>query len=293
VATATSSYTAGCILDVAGLRRLGDQAAIDATYRLEDGHFTRSYVHSVMQYGGLGQEMLDNGERLFTGNSATDFGTLVDRAIPMVVCGVRLEDYYAVPPEAVLSNGARRGKAYTEWKEQLGAKLEVSAADWYRLKKIIDNVCLHPAASEILEETEDCQACFRWIDPSGYPRKALADGVTPHYLWDFKTTSSDWKDLYRSCMNFGYLAQDAWYEDGAVANGWPPHRLKFVFAQTQKPYAVRVYTMPQDMVDLARERLAVTLDQIALRRELGLYRGPEDEEVLELEFPSWTRGERE
>jgi hypothetical protein len=290
VATATSSYTAGCILEVDGVRKLGNQAEIDRLYRLEDGHFTRSYVHSVMQYGGLGQEMLDNGERLFTGNSATDFGTLVDRAIPMVVCGARLEDYYAIPPEGVLSNGARRGKAYTEWKEQLGDKLEILAGDWYRMQKIIDNVCLHPAASEILEATEDCQATFRWVDTAGYPRKALADGVTPQFLWDFKTTSSDWKDLHRSCMNFGYLAQDAWYEEGAVACGWPEHRLRFVFAQTQKPFAVRVYTLPQDMVDLARERIQVTLEQIALRRELGIYRGPEEMEVLELEFPRWTRG---
>jgi len=290
VATATSSYTAGCILDVDGVRKLGNQAEIDRLYRLDDGHFTRSYVQSVMQYGGLGQEMLDNGERLFTGNAGTDFGTLVDRAIPALVCGSDLESLYAVAPEEVLSNGARRGKPYTDWKDQLGDKLEISGADWYRLTKIVGNVLRHPAASEILEATEDCQATFRWVDEAGHPRKALADGVTAQFLWDFKTTSSDWKDLHRSCLNFGYVAQDAWYEDGAVACGWPPHRLKFVFAQSQKPFAVRVYTLPQDVVDTARERIRVTLEQIALRRELGLYRGPEDMEVMELEFPAWTRG---
>ena len=34
----------------------------------------------------------------------------------------------------------------------------------------------------------------------------------------------------------------------------------------------------------------VTLDQIALRRELQMYRSQEDLEVLELDFPAWTRG---
>ena len=290
MATATSSYTAGCILDVDGVRKLGNQAEIDRLYRLDDGHFTRSYVHSVMQHGGLGQEMLDNGERLFTGNAGTDFGTLVDRAIPALLCGNDLESLYEVAPEDVLSNGARRGKAYTEWKEQLGDRMEISGPDWYRLTKIVGNVWRHPAAREILEATEDCQAAFRWTDEAGYQRKSLADGVTPAFLWDFKTTSSDWRDLHRSCLNFGYVAQDAWYEDGAVACGWPEHRLKFVFAQTQRPFAVRVYTFPQDLVDIARERIRVTLDQIALRRELGLYRSPEDEEVMELDFPAWTRG---
>jgi hypothetical protein len=290
VTTATGNYTPGCILDQDGHKTLLNQAEIDAAYRLDDGHFTRSYVTSVMEYGGLGQEMLDNGERLFTGNSATDFGTLVDRAIPALVCGADLESLYEVAPESVLSNGARRGKDYLAWKEQLGDKLEISGADWYRLTKIVGNLWRHPAGREILEATEDCQATFRFTDEFGRMRKALADGVTPAFLWDFKTTSSSWANLFRSCMDFGYLVQDCWYEDAAVACGWEPHRLRFVFAQSQKPFGVRVYTMPQDLVDLARERVRVTLDQIVLRRELGMYRSQEDLEVLELDFPAWTRG---
>lgn len=288
--TATGNYTPGCILVSDGVKTLRNQAEIDNAYRLEDGHLTRSYAHSVRRHGGLGQEMLDNGESLFSGNAGTDFGSLVDRAIPAVICGIDLERLYAVPPDEVLSNGARRGKEYTAWKAGIGDRLEISGADWYRLTRIVGNVCRHPAASAILADTEDCQATFRWTDEAGHRRKSLADGVTPRYLWDFKTTSSSWKDLYRSCMDFGYLWQDAWYEDGAIACGWEPHRLKFIFAQTAKPFAVRVYTLPQDLVEQARVQIRVTLDQIALRRELGLYRSSEDEEVLELDFPAWTRG---
>jgi len=287
------NYTPGCILNQGGQKTLKNQGLIDDAYRLDDGHFNRSYVTSVMEHGGLGQEMLDNGERLFTGNAATDFGTVVDRAIPATICGHDLESLYAVPPEEVLSNGARRGKEYTAWKDQLGDRVEVSGADRYRLAKIIASVWKNPAARQILEATEDCQACFRWTDDAGHKRKSLADGVTKEFLWDFKTTSSSWKDLYRSCLNFGYLVQDAWYEDGAVSCGWEPHRLRFIFAQTQKPFGVRVYTFPQDLIERARTRVRLTLDQISLRRELGLYRSSEDEECSELEFPAWTRGGEE
>ena len=288
--TVIGDYTPGCIRSEDGRKILLNQEEIDRLYRLEDGHFTRSYVTSVMEYGGLGQEMLDNGERLFTGNAATDFGTLVDRAIPATICGHDLESLYAVAPDEVLSNGARRGKPYTDWKAGLGDRVEISVPDWYRLTKIIGNVWRHPAARQILEATEDCQACFRWTDADGHKRKSLADGVTPDFLWDFKTTSSSWKDLHRSCLNFGYLVQDAWYEDGAIACGWGPHRLRFVFAQSQRPFGVRVYTFPQDLIERAREKVRVTLDQISIRRELGLYRSPEDEECMELDFPAWTRG---
>jgi hypothetical protein len=290
VITALGEYTPGCIRIQNGEKTVVDQAAIDDAYRFDDKFLTRSYAHSVFRHGGVGQESLDNGESLFSGNSATDFGTLVDRAIPLLVCGRDLESHYAVAPEAVLANGARRGKVYAEWKAGLGGKLEISQPDWHRLTRICKNVMAHPANRAILEATDDCQAAIRWTDAEGHARKLLADGQTPDFLWDFKTTSSDWKSLHRSCLDYGYLWQDAWYEAGAIACGWEPHRLRFLFAQTVRPFAVRVYTMPEDLVARARDQIRVTLGQIALRRELGLYRGPEDVETLELDFPAWTRG---
>lgn len=282
-----ASVTPGCI---GPDKTLLDQEAIDSAYRAKDGYLTRSYAHSVYRGGALAQEALDNGEQLFSGNAGTDFGSLVDRAIPMVIAGVRLEDRYAVVPDDVLSNGARRGKAYTDWCKDQDGKSIVTAVDWWRLNRIVQNTLRHEAARAILEATTDCQATLRHTDFYGHKRKALTDGMTPDYLWDFKTTSSDWKQLFRSCMDYGYLWQAAWYVDAAMANGWPHHRLKFIFAQTAKPHAVRVYTLPEELVESARDQIKRTLDQIRLRQEIGVYRTPEDDEELEMEFPEWTRG---
>jgi hypothetical protein len=285
--TESASVTPGCI---GPDRQLLDQEAIDKAYRLDDGHCTRSYAHAVFKGGALAQEALDNGERLFSGNAGTDFGSLVDRAIPMVIAGIDLASRYSVVPDDVLSNGARRGKAYTDWVADQDGKTIVTAADWWRLERIVQNTLRHEAAREILEATTDCQATFRHTDSHGHRRKALADGVTPEFLWDFKTTSSDWKQLFRSCIDYGYLWQAAWYVDAAVDCGWDYHRLKFIFAQTSRPHAVRVYTLPEELVEMARDQIRRTLDQIRLRRELGVYRTPEDDEELEMEFPDWTRG---
>ncbi len=284
------SYSPGCLDSTNGT--LLDQDAIDRAYRQDDGYLTRSFAHSVFKGGGLAQEALDNGEQLFSGNAGTDFGTLVDRAIPMVVAGVRLEDRYVIPPEEVLSNGARRGKAYTEWKEQNQGRMEVSAADWWKLNRIVQNTLKNKRARQILEATKDMQAAFRHEDAHGHKRKSLADGVTEAFLWDYKTTSSDWKDLWRSCDSFGYLWQAAWYVDAAMACGWDYHQLRFIFAQTSKPHAVRVLTLPEELVEEAREQIKVTLDQIRLRRQLSEYRAPEDDEETELEFPAFFTGGR-
>lgn len=283
-------YTPGCLVSTNGTRQLLDQEAVDRAYRLPDGYLTRSYAHSVFKGGGIVQEMLDNGEQLFSGNAGTEFGTIVDRAIPMVVAGVPLQDRFAVPPDDVLSNGARRGKPYTEWKAENAGKTEVSPADWWRLNRIIDNLARCRRATEILDETQDMQATFRHTDIAGHRRKALTDGLTPDFLWDFKTTSSDWKSLWRSCDDFGYLWQAAWYVDAAMACGWEHHSLRFIFAQAVKPHRVRVKTLPEELVEMAREQIKVTLDQIRLRRELGAYRSPEDDEETELEFPAFFRG---
>ncbi len=289
--TATGSFTPGCLgeRDTNGPVLL-DQDAIDAAYRLPDGHFTRSYAHQVWKGGALAQEALDNGEQLFSGNAGTDFGTIVDRALPLLVAGVALESRLAVVPEEVLSNGARRGKAYTDWVADNADKTVITGADMWRLQRILRNVTRHRDAAAILEATTDMQATFRHVDSHGHKRKALADGVTPDFLWDFKTTSSAWRQLWRSCDDYGYLWQAAWYVDAAMACGWDHHALKFVFAQTTKPHAVRVYTLPEELVEQAREQIKVTLDQIQLRRELGVYRAPEDDEEMELEFPAFFRG---
>lgn len=284
---AAGTYTPGCLGDG---KTLLDQEAIDRAYRIDDGHLSRSYAHAVFRGGALAQEALDHGEQLFSGNAGTDFGTIVDRAVPMVVAGVALEDRFAVVPEEVLSNGARRGKAYTDWVADNADKTVITAQDNWRLRRILQNVSRHRDAAAILEATTDMQAALRHVDAAGHKRKALTDGVTPSFLWDFKTTSSDWKQLWRSCVDYGYLWQAAWYVDAAMACGWDHHLLKFVFAQTFRPHAVRVYTLPEELVERAREQIKVTLDQIRLRKELGVYRAPEDDEELELEFPAFLRG---
>jgi hypothetical protein len=287
-AVGNESYTRGCIDSTTG--EIFDQEAIDAAYRLKDGHITRSEAFAIYEGGGPAQEMLESGLKLFSGNAGTDFGTIVDRSIPLLVTGGLLSDLFVVPPDEVLSNGARRGKPYQEWRASLEGRLEVSAADWWRLDRIFCNAGEHARFREILKETIDCQAAFRWVDEGGHYRKALLDGLTPGYGWDFKTTSSSWKNVWRSFMDYGYVWQSAWYSDAIKACGWPDSDLKFVIAQSHRPHAIRVRTVPRELVQRAREQIARTLDQIAWRRELGVYRAPDDEEEQELEFPAWVYG---
>jgi hypothetical protein len=288
----TASYTPGVISGNGGVKTLLDQAAVDAAYRVNDGYITRSTAHSIHRFGGMGQRALDNGERLFSGNAGTDFGSLVDAAIPLMVCGQSLSANYVVPPEDVLSNGARRGKPYTEWKASLpaGAR-ECTADEFFKIDRICCNTAQHPVASELLDSAVDMQGSVRFQDEDGHKRKALADGMTPDLWWDFKTTRSEWPQLWRSFVDYGYLWQSAWYSDAAVASGmWERFNMPFIVAQTFAPFSVRVFTLPEELLEKAREEIARTLDVIRMRRSLGVYAEAADMEVVELEFPKWIGG---
>jgi hypothetical protein len=267
-------------------------AAVDAAYRVDDGHLTRSYAHTVFRDGALAQEMIDNGEVYFAGSSATDFGSIVDRAVAMTVAGVGYADLFIIPPSEVLaSDGSKKGKKYTDWRDSQDPESTIlTQADLEKLNRVMANTLNNKAVREIFDDTKDCQAAFRWTDENNNKRKALADGMTEKFLWDFKTTSSPWWKLTTSCYEYGYFWQDAWYEDAAIAHDYEPHRLRFIFAQTVKPYAVRVYELDQDVVDKARKQIDSTLHQIQLRKELGIYRSIEDDEVLTLDMPAWAKG---
>lgn len=282
-------YTPGVIGEDGEIRPVDK---IDEAYRKEDGHITRSYAHTVFREGAIAQEMMDAGESFFSGSSSTDFGSLVDRAVSMTLAGADLADLFLVPPADVLaSDGSKKGKKYTDWRDaQAPESVIVSASDFDKVDRVLLNTIRNKAAKEIFDQTKDVQGAFRWKDKHGRLRKSLADGVTPSFLWDYKTTSSPWWDLSSSFARYGYIWQDAWYEDGAVANGWEPHRLRFIVAQSSKPFGVRVYELEQEAVDFAREQIDATLHQMELRKEIGIYRSVEDDEVLTLEMPAWAKG---
>lgn len=260
----------------------------NAVYHGERGHISRSAAHRYRGVeGGRAQRFVEVYQKsLFTGNTATTFGSLIDGAVECEMRGVDWRSQIAVPPESVLAaDGSRRGKAYTEWKQTIpDGGFECSAADFIKTGDIIAAIREHRAANSLIEAATHSQYNVFWTDENGHRRKARADGCTSGEWFDLKTTSSEWRELKWSFLRFGYDWQAHWYTEAARVCGWPDFTFKFIVVQVFPPYDVRVLTLPSDVVARAGEEIRETLDLMRLRRETNGYVDETYHAVQELVF---------
>ena len=265
------------------------ETAMTSEAYFADEHISRSTAHRYRgKDGGRAQRYQEVlGRSLFSGSASTAFGTAVDIACGASIERVEWRSRLVVPPTDVLSpDGHRRGKNYTNWKEQIqpGA-CEVSRADYEKIAEIVDALHEHNGARSLIEATTHSQYSVFWTDAEGHKRKARADGVTPSEWWDLKTTSSDWKDMKFSFLKYGYTWQSAWYSDASAATGlWSPYIFRFVVVQTFAPYDVRIYYLSEDVVDQAREEISKTLGEMRSRDASGVYVPESYHESIELVF---------
>lgn len=250
---------------------------------------SRSFLVSVLKGGGWAQQWLDSGRSLFGGNSATRLGTKFDQLIMGVCAGMDVEGQLAIPPAEVLaSNGARRGKAYEAWKENLRADvIDVTDEEGFVLKTMADSLLANPAARALVEQTTETQVSV-FFEIDGHELKVRPDGCTPSIWWDLKSTSATWDRLYRSALDYGYLEQEWLYVQAAIAIGYEPFRMPFVFVQTMAPYACHVFYLPEEFVKEAGQRLLRVMEEVRLRRSTGVYHPADHGQITELEIPKWA-----
>lgn len=243
-------------------------------YHAEREHISRSTAHRYRGIaGGRAQRYAESGKSLFAGNSSTTFGSLVDMACECEMAGTDWRSRIVVPPESVLaSDGSRRGKAFTEWRQTIPAGgAECSAADLAKVSDIIASIREHSEANALIEAAMHSQYSVFWTDLDGHRRKARADGVTKDLWFDLKTTSSEWWELKYSFRRFGYDWQDVWYREAASVAGWAPFEFKFIVVQTFAPFDVAVLSIDEGDLAMADQEIRETLNLIRERRETGNY----------------------
>ena len=284
----------GVDTEFGGIAFARDQLSNDA-YHANKTHYSRSPCHTIFRFGGGAQEFVKRGGRMFVGNAGTSLGTLFDTAWEGLHDKKSLTDLFTVPPPSVLSNGARRGKPYTDWLAEAtsGNQTAISPDDMEKLTQMIRSCKKNRRAMQLLEETENLQASHFWTDAAGHRRKSRFDGHTEHLVYDVKSTSSTFDRLASSFVDYGYIWQAAWYSDSAYAFGWPEFNMPFICVQTVPFFGCEVFTVPKELVDVARIQIAETLDQIRLRELTEEYLPHDHGEEKELVFPHWAYGKRE
>lgn len=120
------------------------------------------------------------------------------------------------------------------------------------------------------------------------------DGVTLSIL-DLKTThTASPREFQRTCANFGYDLQAAWYTDLAATCFPEARAIEFYFIAVERkaPYGISVFRASEQLLQSGRHKMAKALDLFAQCSELDYW--PSYEPVVHsLDMPSWAKQEEE
>lgn len=181
------------------------------------------------------------------------------------------------------------GKAeWAAFQAEHKGKTILSDEDFQTCLAVRDAVHLHPVAAGLLTGGEAEQS-FYAIDPEhGELVKCRTDYLSGDLIVDVKSTADASPDGFaRSCANFRYPHQVAWYRDVMdAAFGEPPAHWVFMAVETKPPYAIGLYFAQPE--DIARARLACRRDlqRIVDHKRSGQW--PDyGAEALPLALPKW------
>ena len=197
---------------------------------------------------------------------------------------------YVIAPE--INKRTNDGKAAWAAFEQANAGKTIISVDEFDLvQRMRDAVMAHPAAAMFLQSGRAEQVFHFNEQSTGVACKIKPDFLSENteFIVDLKTTSdASSSEFGRSAYNHRYHVQGAFYGDGFYYS--TRQSLKgFVFIAVEKepPFAVAVYYLDQQAIELGRE--AYLRDLAVYKRCIETNTWPAyGHEVTPLMIPSWA-----
>jgi hypothetical protein len=205
----------------------------------------------------------------------------------------KLDTAFVEKPEG--KEGDFRTKEGKEWKAKMGNTPILDADEARAVRGIRDSIAAHSAAKELLAECDTEVALFGehrtglWIKGRVDALKVESDMNS--VIVDVKTTSAgaDYGTFSRQAASLNYHVSAAWYCHLAGLNGLPPARFYWIAVEVAPPFAVAVYEIHPDALDLGVGMMNDALELIAQCEDAGVWPGYAPE-VQCLNLPSWVYG---
>jgi exodeoxyribonuclease VIII len=205
----------------------------------------------------------------------------------------KLDGAFVEKPEG--KEGDFRTKEGKEWKAKMGNTPILDADEARAVRGIRDSIAANKSARELLAETQSEVALFAehrsglWIKGRVDALKVVDDMGSA--IVDVKTTSAgaDYNTFSRQAASLNYHVSAAWYCHLAGLNGLPPARFYWIAVETSAPFAVAVYEIHPDALDLGVGMMNDALGLIAQCEDEGVWPGYSPE-VQCLNLPSWVYG---
>lgn len=188
-----------------------------------------------------------------------------------------------------------RTKEGKEWKAKMGTTPILDQDEARAVRGIRDSIAAHDAAKALLAGCDSEVAMFA-EHRTGLRIKGRVDALKVEsdneaVIVDVKTTSAgaDYGTFSRQAASLNYHFSAAWYCHLAGLNGLPPARFYWIAVETVAPYAVAVYEIHPDALDLGVGMMNDALELIAQCEDEGVWPGYEAE-VQALNLPAWAFG---
>jgi hypothetical protein len=204
-----------------------------------------------------------------------------------------LDTAFVEKPEG--KEGDFRTKEGKEWKAKMGTTPILDADEARAVRGIRDSIAAHDAAKALLAGCDSEVTLFAehrsglWIKGRVDALKVESDNEA--VIVDVKTTSAgaDYGTFSRQAASLNYHFSAAWYCHLAGLNGLPPCRFYWIAVEVAPPYAVAVYEIHPDALDLGVGMMSDALSLIAACEDEGYWPGY-SHKVETLNLPSWVYG---
>ena len=183
-----------------------------------------------------------------------------------------------------------RTKIGKEWKESVGSMPVLDQDEARAVRGIRDSIAANSAARDLLAGTKSEVSLFG-DSRNGLAIKGRVDAMKEGVLVDVKTTSAgaDANAFSRQSFALNYHVSAAWYYYLATLNDMPPKAFYWIAVETSAPFAVAVYEIHTQALQLGFRQMTEALELIARCEDEGNWPGYGNE-VQTLNLPAWAYG---
>lgn len=260
-----------------------------AEYHADHSHVSNSmlkqFSESRRKYHGL---FVDGSVKPDESTKAMDTGTVGHAAIlePHIIDGVCLE----IPADALNSQGHRKGKAWTEFRDSNSDRILMTAKDLGKVRAMYESVMANEHAGRLLGAGGVTERSIFWTCPTtGLPRKCRPDYLLDGWVVDIKTSedvSPHWFSNYTA--KFKYYRQGPYYQDAGEAVQGERPVFAIVAVCTKPPHVCCVYEINSKALELGKFENLYELRQLEECLKTGDWREPEEKQITVIDLPRWA-----
>ena len=249
-----------------------------------------------------GRSMLDtfrDSPMLFHGRFVT--GEIAQRPrTPALIFGSNFdrflldcESVVEIPASALNGAGHKKGKQWTNWRDEHAGQLILKTAEYDIFQRMADNIRSHKDASQLIQGVP--QKSIRWEDEqTGLALKVRPDVMGERRLVDLKTSADPTPRAFaESIEDFGYHRQAAMYSHAVELLTGRSQSWFFVVIRSATPWDVYTYTLGKDKrgepwIDRGMREIRKAIDNLATAIKTDHWLPAGYGETLSLSPPRYT-----